>query len=315
MKKIKKGQIWAVSDRKDEQKQALVLTIGNNNNNWSVVPVHENLFLRTEIDPLIEVYSEKLKESFEITAIVHHSMSIPETAFKENSYFGLISESCLNIVKEKISEYWTATLKLAQIQLNESVIHDFEEGDNDISPITSGIFELCPVEGCDLDELIQYNDEIINILEPWHILAMAEMLAEEEVKQASEVAEKRSKYGKSIPEKIIEIITELIPEPVLDFGFRGSETKKMSFKTTVVGVGKRIDLIIMIEKNENRIIRAIQSDVDKIEIDCSGKRIQFKKIGTKWVPEKEVVIENIILIMVEKEGGRFEFEINLEEKE
>ncbi len=89
----------------------------------------------------------------------------------------------------------------------------------------------------------------------------------------------------------------------------------MSFKITVSGVKKSIDLIIMIEKDENRIIRAIQSDVDKIEMDCSGRRIQFKKIGSKWVPEKEVVIKNTILMMVEKEGKKFEFEIDLKGKE
>jgi hypothetical protein len=176
MKKIEKGQIWAVSDIKNEQKQTLVLTTGKWENNWNIVPVHENLFLRTELDPLIDLYSEKLGESFEIVAVVHYSMTISETAFKNNSYFGSVSDNCFNIVKEKISEYWTAIMKLSEIQLNESTIHDFEEDDDDISPITSGIFELCPVAGCDLDELIEYNNEISEILQPWHILAMAEML-------------------------------------------------------------------------------------------------------------------------------------------
>jgi len=195
MKKINSGEIWTVADHKNHDMSVFVLTINKNDSCWIVVPVHEHLFLRTEIDPLIEIYSEKLNESFEAVAVVHNAMEIPEKAFSiAKACFGKISDDSMIKVKERISEYFTATSKLSEIQLKEARSSDFEEADNDISPITSGIFELCPVEGCDLDELVAFNEEALKILQPWHVLAMAESFASEEEKQASEVAEKKGSY-------------------------------------------------------------------------------------------------------------------------
>jgi len=313
---IKEGQLWTIFGPVREKNLSdpgqIVLIMETNENFVFVIPVHATESTRTILDPVI---FEEMHTAFPspLVAVVHMAITIGKEPFETAKYIGEIKPEGMEIIKNQYEKYLKAIDALAYVQIKDA--HNEELTDEEEATATkAGIYKLCPVNG-DIDSLIEFNNEISDILQPWHVLAMAEMFAEEEVKQIDEVAEKRSKYGKSIPEKIIEIITELIPEPVLDFGFRGSETRKMSFKITVSGVKKSIDLIIMIEKDENRIIRAIQSDVDKIEMDCSGRRIQFKKIGSKWVPEKEVVIKNTILMMVEKEGKKFEFEIDLKGKE
>jgi len=311
MKNIDKGQIWTICGKSGKRSPTsmLVLTISGYSGYWTVVPVHENIGLRTEMDPVIDIYSKKLDEDFEAVAVVHSVTQIPESAFSEKRFFfGSVDEETLSDVKESIHGYYKAMSKLSEIQHKEAFDPDYEEAENDLTPITSGIFELCPVESCSLDELIKFNDEYCRPLIYWQGIGICE--ADE--KTVSEVAEKTTVYAGIV--KTIKIVwnkflEETAIHPSFQYNQRGDTEKKSPIKINVNGV--ELNIHVIEEKTGFRLM-SIEADVEYLEAVVGNIAITLKKIAGRWIPEEEIIFRSAVTIKFIKEKNGISVEIIIE---
>jgi len=193
---LKKGQLWTIfgpvrEENLSDSGQVVVIT-DIKENFVIVIPIHATESTRTILDPVI---FEEMHTAFSspLVAVVHMAINIGKEPFETAKYIGEIKPEGMEIIKNQYEKYLKAVDALALVQIKDA--HNEELTDEEEAAATkAGIYQLCPVNG-DIDSLIEFNNEISEILEPWHILAMAEMLAEEEVKQASEVAEPEPIYN------------------------------------------------------------------------------------------------------------------------
>lgn len=283
---LKAGQFWTIfrpeinNEEIDETETGqIVLIMEIEDNNIFIVPVHATERTRTILDPLISEECHNL-HSYPIVAVVTMAQNIGKEPFKTARFVGEITKEGLEIVKESYNKYLNAIGELAIVQYKDA--HDIELTDEEEAVATkAGIYKLCPVNG-DIDSLIEFNNEISDILQPWHVLAMAEMFTEEEEKQASEVAEKSSLY-REIKQKV-SLALQII------FG-------ENSFNPVLSGAGNADDLPgeIAINKdirlvfeyiNDNKIVVKIDSilAMEKIPVITfiyeDGKEIELPKFYT-----------------------------------
>ncbi len=311
MKNIQKGQIWTIygKDENSGTSSMFVLTISCYNEYWSVVPVHENIALRTEMDPVIDIYSEKLDENFEAVAVVHSVTQIPRKAFTgKSSYFGKVDDKTLADVKENIAGYHKALSKLSEIQHKEAFDPDYEEEYDDITPITSGIFELLPVFSCELDELIEFNDDYCKPLMYWQGVG----ICEEEIEPASEISEQPG-FVPTIVEAIKiswnKLVDQTVKEPSFGYGLRGDTKETSPIKVTVEGV----ELAIHIKEEDNGFrLMSIEAEVEHLEAVAGDVSAVLKKIGNNWIPESKIVFSKSVTIKFIKEKNRVSVEIIVE---
>lgn len=196
---LKKGQFWTIfrpeienEEVNETEKGQIVLIMEIEDNNVFIVPVHATESTRTMLDPLISEECHNL-HPYPIVAVVTMVQNIGEKPFKSARFVGDMTKEGLKIIKESYNKYLDAIDALAYVQIKDA--HNEELTDEEEKEATkAGIYKLCPVNG-DIDSLIEFNNEISDILQPWHVLAMAESFAFEEEKQASEVAEPEPEYG------------------------------------------------------------------------------------------------------------------------
>jgi hypothetical protein len=102
------------------------------------------------------------------------AQNIGKEPFETARHLGEIKPEGMEIVKTQYEKYLNAIEELAVVQYKDA--HGIELTDEEEAAATkAGIYKLCPVNG-DIDSLIEFNNEISEILEPWHILAMAACL-------------------------------------------------------------------------------------------------------------------------------------------
>ena len=174
---IEEGQLWTIFGpvRKEDLSDAgqIVVVMKVNQKSVFVIPVHATESTRTILDPII---FEEMHTAFPspLIAVVHMAQNIGKEPFETARFVGEVTEEGLDLVKESYNKYLDAIEELAMVQYKDA--HDIELTDEEEAAATkAGIYKLCPVNG-DIDSLIEFNNEISDILEPWHILAMAEML-------------------------------------------------------------------------------------------------------------------------------------------
>jgi hypothetical protein len=307
-KNINKGQIWTIYGKEDGSSM-LVLTVSVCGEYWRVIPVHENIGLRTEMDPVIDIYSEKLDEDFEAVAVVHSVTQIPEKAFsEESSYFGKVDDETLTIVKEHLSGYYQALSKLSEIQHKEAFDPDYEEDYNDITPITSGIFELLPSPTCELDELIEFNDEYCKPLMYWQEIGICEAESES-VSEISEQPDLVTTIVKAIKISWDKLVEQTVKEPSPSYGLRGDKKETAPIKITVEGVELAIHIK---ERNDSFRLMSIEADVDHLEAVAGDVAAVLKKIGNQWIPESKIVFSKSVTIKFIKEKNGISVEIVVE---
>lgn len=246
MKNIQRGQVWTIKTEKTDQtfSSMLVLTVKKIDSSWLVVPVHENLGLKTHLDINLNLYSEKFEEFFEVCTIIHMNTRIPEVAFSnEKAYLGSVTKEDSDNINKQISQYHLAISKLSEIQMKQSIDPDFVEDENDLSSITSGIYELCAVQTCSLEELIEFNDEYCQPLYYW-----------QEQFICMENQEEFEPVSTSLYQKVASVIKLFFNnEPLADYfpiaaGEASKADHKVSRKTEISG--KKLEFEIVIDWND-----------------------------------------------------------------
>ncbi|HPS31597.1 MAG TPA: hypothetical protein PLZ43_15185 [bacterium] len=266
---LKKGQLWTIFGPVREENlsdSGQVVVIKDIKENFVfVIPVHATESTRTILDPVI---LEKMHTAFPspLVAVVHMAMTIGKEPFETAKYIGEIKPEGMEIIKNQYEKYLKAIDALAFVQIKDA--HNEELTDEEEKEATkAGIYKLCPVNG-DIDSLIEFNNEISDILQPWHVLAMAESFAFEEEKQASEVAEKEPGYG--FFQKVASKIKIFFNDSALDdfFPATAGEASKADHRIPVkINVdGQEEDIEIILEWDDRK-------DVTKIwlEGDCVSK--------------------------------------------
>ncbi|MGI6394273.1 MAG: hypothetical protein ACOX2F_06030 [bacterium] len=214
---LKAGQLWTIfhheieNEEKDETETGqIVLIMEIDGSNIFIVPVHATESTRTILDPLIPNEFHNL-HPYPIVAVVTMAQNIGTEPFKTARFVGEIAKEGVEIIEESYSKFLNAIDELATVQYKDA--HEIELTDDEEEAATkAGIYKLCPVNG-DIDSLIEFNDEISEILEPWHILAMAELFAKEKVKHIDEVAE--PKVAHSFFQKVTSKIKIIFNDSVL----------------------------------------------------------------------------------------------------
>ena len=246
MMKIQKGQIWTITNEKIDNtcSSMLVLAVKKIDSSWLVVPVHENIGLKTHIDINLSLYADKFDELFEVCTIIHMNTRIPESAFSdESAYLGTVSEKDLESVNKQIFQYRIAMAKLSEIQVKQSIDPDFNEDDNDLSSVTDGVYQLCAVQTCSLEELIDFNEEYCQPLYYWQ-----ERLVSMETQAELEPV------PSSLYQKVASIIKLFFNnEPLADyFPIAAGEASKADHKISrkVEISGKKLEFEIVIDWND-----------------------------------------------------------------
>lgn len=259
MRTVERGQVWIISRAVSENvnEEMFVLTVNKAGSSWVVIPVHENLGLRTNLDILIDVYSEKFDESFETVTIIHMKTIIPEAAFfDDRKYFGKVGEDDLSRVEGQIKNFNLIMSGLAIIQ--NKPLNDSEES-GQISALFLGVYDLCPVPPYNLDELIEYVDDYCCPLFFWQNRLLMEHIPE------AAIAEPRSCYG-GIFQKVASIIEIILNNKPLTF-----------FNATAAGEASKADYVISGE---------IEHDGRKLEFEVVLDWDDSEKVTKIWVKGK-----------------------------
>ncbi|MBP7433076.1 hypothetical protein KA996_05980 [bacterium] len=280
---IKEGQLWTIFGPVREKNLSdpgqIVLIMETNENFVFVIPVHATESTRTILDPVI---FEEMHTAFPspLVAVVHMAITIGKEPFETAKYIGEIKPEGMEIIKNQYEKYLKAIDALAYVQIKDA--HNEELTDEEEATATkAGIYKLCPVNG-DIDSLIEFNNEISDILQPWHVLAMAEMFAEEEEKTVPE-----NSFFQKVAAKIVvfvlylkgDIVKEKQPEYFPAAAGEASKADhKIPVKINVDGHEEEIDIILQWDD---------RNDVTKIKLegDCVS-RLCHEKI------EIEVHFEN-----------------------
>lgn len=255
---IKEGQLWTIFGPVREKNLSdpgqIVLIMETNENFVFVIPVHATESTRTILDPVI---FEEMHTAFPspLVAVVHMAITIGKEPFETAKYIGEIKPEGMDIVKKHYEKYLTAIDALAFVQIKEA--HNEELTDEEEAEATkAGIYKLCPVNG-DIDSLIEFNNEISDILQPWHVLAMAEMFAEEEEEEkVPVVAEPEPAYG--LFQKVASIIKIVFNDLALpDFlpaaaGEAEKADHTIPFKKEYMGMKLEFQIIIRPDKTDKK---------------------------------------------------------------
>jgi hypothetical protein len=198
--KIKSGQLWtvfandkSVFSENSEDAGTVVFIHEVGEDSAFVVPVHPFKYRRPKTDIVLkkDIHFNGLSSN-ELVASIHLALSISTKAFDCGIYLGEFMEQGIIETKAALKNFENILFHLAMAQKKDSrdELMTDEESRN---TVLAGIYDLIPVDG-NLDDLIEFNNQIKDILEPWHILAMAEMFAEEEEKVAA-IAESKPIYN------------------------------------------------------------------------------------------------------------------------
>ncbi len=272
---IKSGQIWTVfPDNKSifsdnpENTGTVVLIYEASDESAFIVPIHPYKYLRPKTDIIIkkDVHFSGLSSN-ELVASIHLALSISTIAFDYGVYLGEFTKKGMIETKDALKNFENILFHLALAQRKDSR-NEMMTDEESRNTVLAGIYDLVPVDG-DLDTLIEFDNKIKDILQPWHVLAMAEMFAEEEVKQVSEVAEPEPIYNFS--QKVASII-ELI--------FNGSALGEIS--PMAAGEAEKADHTIPFKKEYMGmklefliIIRPDKNDKKFTTISIDGKASSF----------------------------------------
>jgi len=266
------GQFWTIfrpeieTEEIDEtEKGQIVLVLEVNENNIFIVPVHATESTRTILDPLISEEYHNLHPC-PVVAVVTMAQNIGKEPFETARHLGEMTKEGLDLVKENYNKYLNAIEELAMVQYKDA--HGIELTDEEEAAATkAGVYKLCPVNG-DIDSLIEFNNEISEILEPWHILAIAEMFAEEEEKVAA-IAESKPIYNffQKVASKIKITINDVIQPDFFPAAAAGEASKadhEIPVKINVAG--KEEDVNIILEWDDRKEVTKIW-----LEGDCVSK--------------------------------------------
>ncbi|HQI04139.1 MAG TPA: hypothetical protein PL195_02635 [bacterium] len=272
---IKSGQIWTVfPDNKSifsdnpENTGTVVLIYEASDESAFIVPIHPYKYLRPKTDIIIkkDVHFSGLSSN-ELVASIHLALSISTIAFDYGVYLGEFTKKGMIETKDALKNFENILFHLALAQRKDSR-NELMTDEESRNTVLAGIYDLVPVDG-NLDDLIEFDNQIKDILQPWHVLAMAEMFAEEEVKQVSEVAEPEPIYNFS--QKVASII-ELI--------FNGSALGEIS--PMAAGEAEKADHTIPFKKEYMGmklefliIIRPDKNDKKFTTISIDGKASSF----------------------------------------
>lgn len=267
---IKEGQLWTIfgpvrEENLSDSGQVVVITDIKEKFVF-VIPVHATESTRTILDPII---LEKMHTAFPspLVAVVHMAINIGKEPFETAKYIGEIKPEGMEIIKNQYEKYLKAVDALAYVQIKDA--HDEELTDEEEKEATkAGIYKLCPVNG-NIDSLIKFNNEISEILQPWHVLAMAESFAFEEEKAAAAIAEPKPKYNPF--QKMVSIIERLfnglaLPDyPLIAAGEAEKAEHTIPFKKEYMGMN--LDFKIIIRPN--------RTDKNFTDISIGGKASTF----------------------------------------
>jgi len=208
---IKSGQIWTVfPDNKSifsdnpENTGTVVLIYEASDESAFIVPIHPYKYLRPKTDIIIkkDVHFSGLSSN-ELVASIHLALSISITAFEYGVYLGEFTKKGMIETKDALKNFENILFHLALAQRKDSR-NELMTDEESRNTVLAGIYDLVPVDG-NLDDLIAFNNQIKDILQPWHVLAMAEMFAEaEEEEKVPVVAEPQPAYG--LYQKVASII-------------------------------------------------------------------------------------------------------------
>jgi len=285
---IKSGQIWTVfpnnksifSDN-PENTGTVVLIYEASDESAFIVPIHPYKYLRPKTDIIIkkDVHFSGLSSN-ELVASIHLALSISITAFEYGVYLGEFTKKGMIETKDALKNFENILFHLALAQRKDSR-NELMTDEESRNTVLAGIYDLVPVDG-NLDDLIAFNNQIKDILQPWHVLAMAEMFAEEEEKTVPE-----NSFFQKVAAKIVvfvlylkgDIVKEKQPEYFPAAAGEASKADhKIPVKINVDGHEEEIDIILQWDD---------RNDVTKIKLegDCVS-RLCHEKI------EIEVHFEN-----------------------
>jgi len=261
---IKSGQIWTVfPDNKSifsdnpENTGTVVLIYEASDESAFIVPIHPYKYLRPKTDIIIkkDVHFSGLSSN-ELVASIHLALSISTIAFDYGVYLGEFTKKGMIETKDALKNFENILFHLALAQRKDSR-NELMTDEESRNTVLAGIYDLVPVDG-NLDDLIAFNNQIKDILQPWHVLAMAEMFAEEEEEEidAAAIAEPEPGYG--LFQKTASIIERLfnglaLPDyPLTAAGEAEKAEHTIPFKKDYMGMKLEFQIIIRPDKNDKK---------------------------------------------------------------
>ena len=138
----------------------MVAVLSDDSSGFAVVaPIHEHLAVRTGFDPIVDATFEGPIGEAELVVSIVCSLTIRAECLKPR-VLGRIDDEGTSLVKELWREFLGILSLLVKYQALEHFDPEWEEDDDDITPITAGIFQLCPESFCVEEDLYELQDEM-----------------------------------------------------------------------------------------------------------------------------------------------------------